>query len=174
MADNVAVTAGTGTSVAADEVVDATLGTVKVQYVKIMDGTLDGTGKVPASATSGLGVNVLTKAAGEDLVNDVQKVEQRFNYSNIITNATTTVKSGAGFLHSITINNPAALTVANETVTIYDNTAGSGTKIGTYVVPFGLTSALPFTLAHDVTFSTGLTIVTAGSTVAPDITVSYR
>lgn len=45
MADNVVVSAGTGTTVAADEVVDGTLGTVKVQYVKLMDGTLDGTGK---------------------------------------------------------------------------------------------------------------------------------
>lgn len=45
MADNVAVSAGTGTTIAADEVIDGTLGTVKVQYVKIMDGTLDGTAK---------------------------------------------------------------------------------------------------------------------------------
>lgn len=45
MADNVAITAGSGTTVAADEVVDATLGTVKVQYVKLMDGTYDSTNK---------------------------------------------------------------------------------------------------------------------------------
>lgn len=45
MADNVAITAGSGTTIAADEVVDGTLGTVKVQFVKIMDGTLDGTTK---------------------------------------------------------------------------------------------------------------------------------
>lgn len=52
MADNVAVTAGTGTTIAADEVVDGTLGTVKVQYVKLMDGTLDATTKI-SPATSG-------------------------------------------------------------------------------------------------------------------------
>lgn len=45
MADNVAITPGSGTTIAADEVVDGTLGTVKVQYVKIMDGTVDGTSK---------------------------------------------------------------------------------------------------------------------------------
>ncbi len=50
MADNVAVTAGSGTTVAADEVVDGTLGTVKVQYVKLMDGTLDGTTKAAVGA----------------------------------------------------------------------------------------------------------------------------
>lgn len=57
MADNVVVTPGTGNTVAADEVVDATLGTVKVQFVKLMDGTLDGTSKVAVSA-SGLKVDL--------------------------------------------------------------------------------------------------------------------
>jgi hypothetical protein len=58
LADNVAVTAGAGTNIAADEVVDGVLGTVKVQFVKLMDGTLDGTAKAtikpastPAAAT---------------------------------------------------------------------------------------------------------------------------
>lgn len=45
MADNVSITPGSGNTVAADEVIDGTLGTVKVQYVKIMDGALDGTTK---------------------------------------------------------------------------------------------------------------------------------
>jgi len=45
MADNVAITPGSGVTIACDEVADGTLGTVRVQYVKIMDGTLDGTGK---------------------------------------------------------------------------------------------------------------------------------
>lgn len=50
MADNVAVTAGAGTSIGADEVVDGTLGTVKVQFVKLMDGTLDSTTKLKVVA----------------------------------------------------------------------------------------------------------------------------
>lgn len=50
MADNVAITAGAGTTIAADEVVDGTLGTVKVQFVKIMDATLDGTSKAAVGA----------------------------------------------------------------------------------------------------------------------------
>lgn len=57
MADNIVVTAGTGETVAADEVVDATLGTVKVQFVKIMDGALDGTAKVGVSS-AGLKVDL--------------------------------------------------------------------------------------------------------------------
>ena len=51
MADNVTLNSMTGGStVAADEVTDATLGSVKVQYVKIMDGTLDGTAKATVSS----------------------------------------------------------------------------------------------------------------------------
>lgn len=65
MADNVAVTAGAGTAIAADEVADATLGSCKVQYVKIMDGTLDGTTKAAVGA-NGLAVDV--KALPADFV----------------------------------------------------------------------------------------------------------
>jgi hypothetical protein len=50
MADNIVVTPGAGVTVAADEVADGTLGTVKVQFVKIMDGTLDGTSKAAVGA----------------------------------------------------------------------------------------------------------------------------
>jgi hypothetical protein len=67
MADNVAITAGSGTSIAADEIVDGTLGTVKVQYVKLMDGTLDGTSKASVSAAGlkvDLGGGSLTATGG--------------------------------------------------------------------------------------------------------------
>ena len=116
-----------------------------------------------------LKVDLKTQIAGEDLTNDVLKVEQRFSYQNIVLAAptTTTVKSGAGFLHSITINKATATGV----ITIYDNTAGSGTVIGTITQPAALL-ANQVTLVFDVSFSTGLTIVTA--TAAQDITVSYR
>lgn len=57
MADNVSVTPGTGKTIATDEVSDATLGTVQVQYVKLMDGTLDGTAKAGVGA-NGLSVDI--------------------------------------------------------------------------------------------------------------------
>lgn len=81
---------------------------------------------------------------------------------NIATATTTTVKSGIGVLHSITINTTAAATI-----TIYDNTAGSGTKIGTIAA----SPAIGSTFLYDCAFTTGLTVVTAG---ASDITVNYR
>lgn len=50
MADNVSITPGSGNTVGADEVTDGTLGTVKIQYVKLMDGTIDGTTKAAVGA----------------------------------------------------------------------------------------------------------------------------
>jgi hypothetical protein len=85
-------------------------------------------------------------------------------YANLNTNGTTTVKSGEGVLHSITINTKGA---TSNTATVYDNTAASGTKIATID-----TTAQIQTLLFDVNFTTGLTIVLASGTSA-DITVSY-
>lgn len=92
-----------------------------------------------------------------------QLVITAYKYANITTDATTVVKSGSGLLHTICVNTPAA----TETITLYDNTAASGTKIG------ALTSfaSSPGCFTYDINFLTGLTIVTA--TAAGDITVSY-
>lgn len=89
-----------------------------------------------------------------------------YNYSNITAAAptTTVVKSEQGILHSITFNTA----VATGVFTVYDNTAASGTKIATITVP---ASPQPVTLLYDVTFNTGLTIVSA--TAANDVTVSF-
>lgn len=85
---------------------------------------------------------------------------QQWTYTNIATNTTTAVKSGQGMLHTIVINTTAA-----GAITIYDNTAASGTKIGTLKA-----SVAEGTYIYDVAFTTGLTIVTAA---ASDITVSW-
>lgn len=87
-----------------------------------------------------------------------------YNAAHITSQTTTVVKTGQGVLHTITINNPAA----TATVTIYDNTSAAGTTLGIVTVP---SSPLPVTLTYDITFTTGLTIVTA--TADSDITVSY-
>jgi hypothetical protein len=79
----------------------------------------------------------------------------------ISTATTTTVKSGAGVLKSITLGETAA-----GSITIYDNTAGSGTVIAVLKA-----SIAEQTYTFDVAFATGLTIVTAG---ASKLQVSYR
>lgn len=53
MADNVAITAGSGTTIATDDV-----SAVHYQRVKLVDGTLDSTAAIPGDATNGLYVNV--------------------------------------------------------------------------------------------------------------------
>ena len=84
-----------------------------------------------------------------------------YGFNNIATQTTTVVKTGSGHLHSITINTTAAAAI-----TIYDNTAGSGTTIATIAA----SPAIGSTFLFDVAFNTGLTIVTAG---ASNITVAY-
>lgn len=85
-------------------------------------------------------------------------------FSHISTNTTTTIKSGAGFLHSLVINTRGL----TNTATIYDNTAGSGTVVAAIDTTLSTTA-----FVYDIAFSTGLTIVTAGGTAA-DLTISYR
>lgn len=92
------------------------------------------------------------------------RVAGQFDYANITTTTTTLVKSGGGFLHSITFNKP----VATGTVKIDDALTDTTPIIGTVTTP---ANPQPFTLIYDVEFTTGLTIVTG--TAAQDITVAY-
>ena len=109
-----------------------------------------------------------TTLAGEDLTNDVLKVEQRFSYTNI--SADTAVKSGAGFLHTVTFAQIDAAPTAG-TIIIYDNTAESGTII--FSSTWTTAVFMPVTVTIDASFSTGLYV---GFTTTADIgvTVSYR
>lgn len=138
-------------------------------------------GDLQMTANGSMQTNLNTLLAGEDLTNNKLVVEQRNVYSNVTATGTTTVKSGANFLHSTTINNPSAITsaTANTTITLYDNTAASGTKIGTISLPqsTNLVSALPFTIPYNVTINTGLTVVItvgSGGSWTPDLTINTR
>jgi hypothetical protein len=91
--------------------------------------------------------------------------DRAFVAKNITTNATTVVKTGSGHLHAVCINTKGA--TAN-TLTLFDNTAGSGTKLGTFD-----TTAATGCLLLDVVFLTGLTAVTAAGTAA-DLTLSFK
>jgi hypothetical protein len=73
------------------------------------------------------------------------------------------VKEGAGTLHRIVVG-----TVAGQaaTVILYDNIAGSGTKIASMKFPTNDTKSVEFGVA----FTTGLTVVTTNS---PEVTVVY-
>ncbi len=101
----------------------------------------------------------------EDNTAGVIKVELRNSYANQTAAATTTVKSGAGFLHAVCVST----CVAAATVKIFDNTAGSGTSIG--IITCGATTVALPCQTFDVTFATGLTMLSSGAT---DVTESYR
>lgn len=64
MADNVSWTAGSGTTVATDDVAG-----VHYQRVKLVDGTLDGTGAIGGDATNGLDVDVTRSIPGTGATN---------------------------------------------------------------------------------------------------------
>lgn len=150
--DNATFTTSTSTTTPMAALVD------EVSTGSVTEGN---SGVVRMTATRELRNAETYAPAAEDNTVGCFKVEERFSYSNITSATTTTVKSGAGFVHAITVNTTAA-----GTITIYDNTAGSGTKIGTLKA-----SVAEQTFFLNASFGTGLTIVTAA---ASDITVSYR
>lgn len=86
-------------------------------------------------------------------------------YRNIAGAATTTVKSGRGTLAGIIINKA----VASGVITVYDNTAASGTKIATITNPAVLIDS-QVCLIYEVDFDKGLTIVTSST---DDITITF-
>jgi hypothetical protein len=87
-----------------------------------------------------------------------------YSATNITTATTTTLKTGAGQVHCVAVNTGGT----GSTATLYNNTAGSGAKIGTVT-----TTAAGTTPCYDVVFTIGLTVVTTGSPAA-DLTVGWR
>lgn len=87
-------------------------------------------------------------------------------FLNIAGAATTVVKADKGILRAIVINKA----VATGVVTVYDNTAASGTKIATITQPAAVVQSQA-TLTYNVRCATGITVVTSA---ADDITVTYE
>jgi 4-hydroxyphenylpyruvate dioxygenase-like putative hemolysin len=85
------------------------------------------------------------------------------SFANVTTATTTAVKASAGVLERIIVNTAGA----GSTLTIYNNTAGSGAKVGT------MTTAAQGCFEFNVNCTTGITVVSASGTPA-DITVVYR
>jgi hypothetical protein len=126
-------------------------------------------GDIQLDASANERVTLATLIAGEDIPNNVLRVEEHFTYATATGDLL--VKSGAGFLHTLTFApNDSAPTAGS--IIIYDNTAESGTQIFNWS---GITTTwfVPFTLTLDVIFATGLYI---GYTTTGDVnvTASYR
>ena len=113
--------------------------------------------------------DILVTLAGEDVVNDVMKVEQRYAYSVPIV-ASAAIKSAPGFLHALIFScNDAAPTAG--TIDVYDSTAASGNKIFTWTLT--TTPFIPFSLIFDVSFAVGL-YVAITTTADVNVSASYR
>jgi hypothetical protein len=112
----------------------------------------------PISASNGQRIDAQASSDGSHIV------ASRFAYGHFSTATTVTEKTGEGILHNVCYNKP----VNASSMTIYDNTAGSGTIIAAPGPPNGNS---PFCYEYDIEFTTGLTIVTVGTA---DWTVSYR
>lgn len=99
MADNVQITAGSGTAIKTDD-----LGAGgHVQYVKLMDGTDNGSGVIPGDASNGLDVDITRIAAGTNVIGGmldagpVQTLTQTYTASaNMTTAAAITAAPAAG------------------------------------------------------------------------------
>jgi len=114
-----------------------------------------------SAVTSGNRTDLQTNAFGELVV------RHRNKFLNLTGAATTTVKSGTGVLAGISLNNGTA----SSTITIYDNTAGSGTII-MKLSPGSVSQFGSVYMGIDAEFSTGLTVVT--TVASTDVTLFYQ
>lgn len=133
-------------------------------------GKKNSTAVTLAAVTYKIVVPMTTEAtlrAGESQTRDRQLTEEPQTIANITTATTTTPLTGAGVLKKIIINKA----VATGVITIYDNTAASGTKLGTITFGAALLTDPPIEWCPDsAIISTGITIVTSQ---AFDLTVCY-
>jgi hypothetical protein len=113
---------------------------------------------VSANACPTLMQDVANSACRSSLLSDT------YTFSEFTTNATTTLKTGAGFLHAIVPGKGGSAWV----IDCWNNTAASGAKILSMTIP-----AVVVSVAYDVAFTIGLTCTTSGTTPG-DLTVSYR
>lgn len=113
------------------------------------------TGAVTSTSTLGIVAAAINRCAG---------IQSRPSYYNISSAATTILRRGPGTLHSIIVNDTGA---AGGSITIYDNTAASGTTIAT----INSNKTTVATLHYNLDFYVGLTILTAGT--PGDITVVW-
>lgn len=105
-----------------------------------------------------------------DIFGDVA-IGNNTSFSHLTANATTTIKSGNTLLYSICVNN----LVGGATLTVYNNTAGSGTVFA--VINSVLNGASQGWTPHctqygGVLLGTGLTVVAAGG--PSDYTIIYK
>jgi len=111
----------------------------------------------------GYNITLATQIAGEDITNEVLKVEQRYTYKVLAADGQ--IKNGPGFVHTMTFTSDAAATAG--TIILWDGLTETGTAVFTYTVPAAYIS--PFTIILDVEMLTGIYL---GFTTTADVTVT--
>jgi hypothetical protein len=111
--------------------------------------------------TSSFNMHLPTTIAGEDITNDVMKVEQQFGGTFLTSAGTVVVKTGVGFLHSMIVTGGSA-----GAITLCD---GTSIAAGT-IAAFDSTNALQ-TYPFNRRLTAGLTVVTAAAT---KVALMYR
>lgn len=98
-------------------------------------------------------VNLNTVISGENQAKNRMMMTRPGSLTRITSATTTTAVSGTGILAKIIIE-----VATTGTVTVYDNTAGSGTILT--ILPIGTTAEV---YSFDASFTTGLTLVTSAA-----------
>jgi hypothetical protein len=195
MSDNVAITAAGGAThvVACDELNHPTLGLVKVQYVKLLDATPDGSAGAFVNANDGLRVHLsfggtlITQTGGAIDVNiksDAAAVAYtpHKKISAASTNATS-LKGSAGTIGMITVSN---INASPRYLKLYNKasapTVGTDTPVLVFLIPgnaAGAGSNIPipdvgiaFTLGIAYALTTGVADSDTGAVAANEIVVN--
>jgi hypothetical protein len=122
-------------------------------------------GPLQADSLGNLNQNLYTKIAGEDLTNDVMKVQVQATYTVPLT-ASALVKTGAGQLFGLVVNSCAA----GATIKVWDNTSAATTVLLDTITFTAAVAQGPSIIALPaVKFTTGcyITIAVAAMSVTP-------
>ncbi len=136
-----------------------------------MHTTIHGKNSTPANGVDGTWQPIKVNAAGQLEIATLNGELSQFNrlaggavasYTQISTSTTTVVSTGPCILYGINVTTAGT----GSTVTLYDNTAASGTKLidGAITTARGILNDLPNSIG--VLLTAGLTVVTTGATPA--------
>lgn len=119
------------------------------------------------SVNGWLKVSMATTIAGEDINANRLLVESRYSRTRVTADGL--VATGAGYIRGVTFSATGAVTAG--VITIYDNTAESGTVLFSGVIQVGLN---PVFIPLETTFTTGLYVGYDGTVANVATGVAWR
>jgi len=146
MADNLAVTPGSGATMAADEATDGTLGSVKIPFAKIMDGTLDSTNKLVINSSG----EALTKS----------KITDGTNTVNVLKSDGTAADQNAQLMSPTYLSVPFTTTTAQAVGT---TDAGNYRWVSVHTTSQGTSSSINFQGSNDNSNWVAVALTSAGT-----------